>query len=305
MKPNPFLIFLKLSRPHFLLITFGQVILGTGIAYFLDREIDWQLFALGLGWLFSLQLGTHYLIQYFTQTSPQKNNLPKAFTFYPGILGEGVGQLPRRVALGSAAGMLTIVTIFTLGIAQFGDLNPSLIIVMGLIFLLSLSFALPIVNFSESGLAELIFALLTGILLPGFSFLLQAGGPNRVFILVTVPLAILLIPVILSLEFPNYSISDKYSNHNLIHQLGWQSAMSLHNSFILIAFLILGVTALMGMPLRTAFSPFIAFPLALLQIWQMRQIASGVKPNWRTLTWNAVVIFELVAYLLTFSFWLA
>ena len=304
MKPNPFRIFLILSRPHFLILPFGQAILGTGIAYFLGYEIDWALFALGLGWLFSLQLGTHYLIQYFTQTPSRKNNLPKVFTFYRDLLGDRVGQLPRRAVLGSAAGMLTIVTIFTLGLAQFNGLNPFLIIVMGLVLLLSLTLALPIVNLHESGLTELIFALLVGILIPGFSFLLQAGAPHRVVILVTIPLAILLIPVMVSFEFPNYSISNKPENRNLVQQLGWQSAMSVHNSFILIAFLFLGLTALMGMSLRTAFSPFIALPLGLLQIWQMRRIAAGAKPNWNTLTWNAVIIFELVTYLLAFSFWL-
>jgi 1,4-dihydroxy-2-naphthoate octaprenyltransferase len=200
--------------------------------------------------------------------------------------------------------MLTIVTIFTLGIAEFNGLTPSLVIVMGLIFLFSLSFALPVVNLHESGLAELIFALLIGIFVPGFNFLLQAGAPHRVVILVTIPIAVLLIPVMLSFEFPNYSISSKYENHNLIQQLGWQSAMSVHNSFILIAFLILGLSALGGIPLRAAISPLLALPLALLQIWQMHRIADGAKPNWNTLTWNAVVIFEMVTYLLAFSFWL-
>lgn len=304
MKSNPFSIFLKLSRLHFLLIPFGQAVLGSGIARYLGYEIDWELFVLGLGWLFSLQLGVQYLIQYFVQTPPRRNSLPKVFTFYQGLLGEGEGQLPRRVALGSAAGMFTITTIFTLGMLQFDSLNASLVIVMGLILLLSLSLALPVVNLHESGLAELIFALLIGILLPGLSFLLQAESPNRIVILATFPLAILLIPVMVSFEFPNYSLSSKPENRNLIQQLGWQNAMSVHNSFILIPFLILGLTALTGMPLRAAFSPFIALPLAFLQIWQMRRIAAGVKPNWLTLTWNAVVIFELVTYLLAFSFWL-
>ncbi|MGD8457966.1 MAG: hypothetical protein PVF83_16440 [Anaerolineales bacterium] len=303
MKSNPFLIFLKLSRLHFLLIPFGQAILGTGIAYFLGYKIDWELFAMGLGWLFSLQLGVHYLFQYFSLVNPQKENIPKAFTFYRGLLGEGEGQLPKPVALGAAAGMLTIVTIFILGIAQFDGMNPSLVIVMGLIFLFSLAYALPVVNFDELGLAELIFTLLIGILLPGFSFLLQAGESHRYVILVTTPLATLLIPVILSLELPNYTVSGRYKNNNLIHQLGWQNAMSVHNSFILITFLILGLTATMGMPLRAAFSPFITLPLVLLQIWQMRRITEGAKPNWRALTWNAVVIFEMVTYLLAFSFW--
>jgi hypothetical protein len=80
--------------------------------------------------------------------------------------------------------------------------------------------------------------------------------------------------------------------------------MSVQTTFLLIAFLILGLTALLGMPLRAVVSPFLALPLALLQIWQIRRIAAGAKPIWKTLTWNAVVIFELTSYMLAISFWL-
>lgn len=304
MKINPFQIFLKLSRPHILLVPLGQIILGTGIAHYLGQEIDWALFSLGLGWLFSMQLGMHYLIQYFDQTPPRKNNLPQAFSFYDGLLGEGEEQLPRSVAIGAGAGMFTITTIFTLGLAQFNGLNPSLVIVMGLIILMVLSLAMPIVNLIESGQTEFILVFLVGILVPGFGFLLQTGDTHRLVVLATMPLTLLLIPLILSFEFPNYAIDLKYEKHNLLQHLGWENAMSLHNAFILVSFLTLGLTALVGMPLRMAFSPFFAFPLGVLQIWQMRRIAAGVKPNWKTLTWNAVVIFELVSYMLAFSFWL-
>jgi 1,4-dihydroxy-2-naphthoate octaprenyltransferase len=303
MNIHPFHIFIKLSRPHFLLIPLGQAILGTGIAHYLGHKINWELFSLGLGWLFSLQLGLHYLIQHFDQSPPRRNNLPKVFSFYDGLLGEEVDQLPRRVALGASAGMLTITTIFTLGMVQFNGFSPSLVVVMGVILLISLSLALPVVNLAGSGLIELSIAFLIGILTPGFSFLLQAGNAHRFVILASMPLVIILIPVLLSLEFPNYAIDLKYKNQNLLQQLGWESAMSVQTTFLLVAFLILGLNILFGMPLRAVISPFLALPLALLQIWQIRRIAAGAKPNWKTLTWNAVVIFELASYMLAISFW--
>ncbi len=304
MKTSPFYLLYKLSRPHFLLASLGQVFLGTGMAHYLGHRIDWGLFLLGAGWLLSLQMAVHYLIQYFDRNSIPNQTRPKAFGFYQGLLGEGEDQLPRNVALIASAGMLTITTIFTLGIAQFNGLNLSLVIVMGVILVLSLIYTLPGVKLLEFGQSELVIAILVGIFLPGFSFLLQTGEAHRLVILGTMPLAILLISVDLALEFPNYVVSLKYQRHNLLFQLGWENAMSVHNMFIIFSFLVLGVVIMLGLPTRIAFPAFLSLPLGLLQIWQMRRIAIGVKPNWISLTWNAVVTFALMNFTLTISFWL-
>jgi 1,4-dihydroxy-2-naphthoate octaprenyltransferase len=304
MKINPFDLFLKLSRPHFLLGILGQVFLGAGIAHYLGHRIDWGLFSLGLGWVFSLQLAVQYLIQYFDRSLQQMSNPPTPLSFYSGILGDGEDQLPRNIALGAASGMLTITTIFTLGMAQFDGLNPPLVIVMAVIFLAAISYALPVVNLAESGQGELLIAILIGVLVPGFSYLLQTGEADRLVILVTIPLAILLISVFLALEFPNYALSMKLQKHNLLLHLGWKSAMSIHDTFIIFSFLALGAGTFFGLPPRISLPAFLALPLGLLQIWQMRRIAAGGKPNWKTLTWNAVVIFGLMNYTLAISFWI-
>jgi hypothetical protein len=44
-------------------------------------------------------------------------------------------------------------------------------------------------------------------------------------------------------------------------------------------------------------------PLGALQVWQIRRIAGGAKPNWLGLTLNATAIFGGMAYLITLAFW--
>jgi len=79
--------------------------------------------------------------------------------------------------------------------------------------------------------------------------------------------------------------------------------MILHNILILSAFLLLGLAATFGLPLAIVLPALIPLPLGLLQIWQMRRIDAGAKPNWTTMGFTAVILFASVAYLLAFTFW--
>lgn len=84
---------------------------------------------------------------------------------------------------------------------------------------------------------------------------------------------------------------------------GWENVMAIHNNLILLAFVVLGGLIFFEFPPAILLPSFIAFPLGLLQIWQMRQIASGVKPNWPSLTVNAAALVGTIIYLLSYSFW--
>jgi hypothetical protein len=40
-----------------------------------------------------------------------------------------------------------------------------------------------------------------------------------------------------------------------------------------------------------------------MQFWQMRQIGSGAKPNWKALALNAAGLVGVLVYLLSYFFW--
>jgi hypothetical protein len=58
------------------------------------------------------------------------------------------------------------------------------------------------------------------------------------------------------------------------------------------------------MPLRLAWPAFLTLPVGIYQIWQVNRIAAGAPTRWRLLTFTALVLFGLTAYLLTFAFWI-
>ncbi len=303
MKNHPVVLFIKLSRPFFLLGGIGQYFLGVSIAKYLGNIMDWTIVIIGLGWVIAMQLATHFLNEYYDYENDRHNTNRTPFSGGSGVLGEGEGKLPRNVAMVAATGMLTITTLFTLGLVQNSQLTLSLILVMVLIFLGAFFYAVPPIKLSHSGIGEFTTAILVGILVPSFGFMLQSGSMDRLVILAALPLTLLILSMLLAFEFPDYSSDQKYQKRTLLVRLGWEYTMSIHNSFILVAFLSLGFSVLIDMPSNIALFGFFPLPLGGLQIWQMRRIAAGGKTNWLALTMNAVVLFGLMTYMLAFAFW--
>jgi hypothetical protein len=79
--------------------------------------------------------------------------------------------------------------------------------------------------------------------------------------------------------------------------------MGLHNTFVLLAFVVLGLGGVFGIPAPIVLPAFLSLPLGLVQIITMRRIADGAKPNWLMLTMNAIATFGLTVYLLAYAFW--
>jgi hypothetical protein len=79
--------------------------------------------------------------------------------------------------------------------------------------------------------------------------------------------------------------------------------MQLHNLLILAAFLLFGLGLILGLPAFVALPALLGLPFGLLQIYQMRRISDGFKPNWTALTLVSVALFTFTTYLVTFSYW--
>ena len=72
---------------------------------------------------------------------------------------------------------------------------------------------------------------------------------------------------------------------------------------VLVGFFLFGLALTFGLPLLIALPVFIALPLGILQIWQMRRIADGARPNWNAVKVTSAALFFMSAYLLLFGFW--
>ncbi|MEX1071775.1 MAG: prenyltransferase [Anaerolineales bacterium] len=303
MKPSPLLLFLRLSRPLFLLGGALNFFLGIGIARYLGFQLNWSVIALGQVWVTAMQLSTHYLNEYFDYPSDAANRNRTPFTGGSGVLGKGEGQLRPEIALYAATFTLTAVALATYGLSRQGAINSYVLTIMVLGFLGAFFYSVPPLRLTSTGYGELTTALLIANLVPAFGFVLQTGELHRLLAMSTFPLTLLTLASTLALEFPDYASDIKAEKRTLFVRLGWQNAIRVHHVLVLSAYLLFGVAMSLGLPLAIAVPPLLTLPLALLQIWYMNRIAIGLKPNWTALTLNGLVFTAACAYLMTYAFW--
>jgi 1,4-dihydroxy-2-naphthoate octaprenyltransferase len=294
------LIFL-LSRPLFLLGGALVYALGAGIARYLGAPIDWGLYVLGQAYVTTMQLSAQYLNEYYDSSADRDN--PNRTPFSGGSGAVGKGKLSQETVMWAALTALTIFASLTVVLISVTPLSPLLITIVVLAFLGSFFYSAPPIKLAHSGYGELTTSILVANLVPIFAFVLQYGELHRLLVMSTFPLTTLHLAMMIVFEFPDYLNDLKYEKPTLLVRVGWERGMVLHNILILTGFLLLGLAATFGLPLAIALPAFIPLPLGLLQIWQMRRIAGGGKPNWTTMGFTAVVLFGSVAYLLAFTFW--
>lgn len=297
---SPFFAFLRLSRPLFALAAILVYALGAGVADYLGAYINWGAYLLGQGWVIALYLGAVYLYEYYEALASANDPFRNPS---PGGNGKvGPAKQPVNLLIAAAA-CLTAVASLTVLLLRGMYLVPATIAVMGLIFLGALFYAVPSTRLIFSGYGELVVAILFANLLPAFAFLLQTGELHRLLAMSTFPLTALALAFALAYELADYASDIKRNRRTLMVLMGWQRGMILHNSMILGAFFLLGLALTFNLPLGIGLPAFLPLPLGLLQIWQMRRISDGAKPNWRALRLTAVALFGTTAYLLTFAFW--
>ena len=294
-------LFIKLSRPFFLLGAALVYALGVGIANYLGVTVDWGLYLLGQAWVTTMQLATHYFNEYFDSPADAANTNRTLFSGGSGALGED--GLPREVALWAGIAALTGAASITVMLMRAVGPNPALVLVMTLIFLGALFYSIPPVRLVESGYGELTTSFVVACLVPAFAFILQTGELHRLVAMSTFPLLALHLAMMLAFELPDFANDLKYEKLTLMVRLGWERGMVLHNFMILTAYLLIGLAMLFGFPLPIALPALLSLPLGLFGIWYMTRIAAGAKPNWNLLGWLAVLVFGVTAYLITFSFW--
>jgi len=254
-------LFIKLSRPFFLLGAVLVYALGVGIARYLGVSIDWGLYFLGQVWVTTLQLATHYFNEYFDSPADAANSNRTMFSGGSGALGED--GLPREVALWAGIASLTGATSFTVMLIRANGLNLALFLVMGLIFLGAFFYSIPPVRLVESGYGELTTSIVVASLVPAFSFILQSGELHRLVAMSTFPLIALHLAMMLAFELPDYANDLKFEKLTLMVRVGWERGVAFHNILILVAYLLIGLAMLFGFPLPVALPALLSLPLGL------------------------------------------
>lgn len=281
------------------------MILGTGIARYLGINIDANVFFLGFIWLLLVQLAAIYLNEYFDVEVDQYNSNRTLLSGGSGVLGElgSEEQLGKQVALRAFVVTASLAAAVTFSLVWSGVVNMLAAIIMTLIFIGLVFYSLPPAQFSRSGYGEIVVAVVVGILFPSFGYILQTGDLHRLLTLTGLPITFLVLVFMLAVSFPDYATDMKYGKKTFLVRAGWQNVMTVHNTLILLSFLMLGSLTFFNFPRQIMLLAFIPMPLGMLQIWLMRQIENGVKPNWKTLAMNSAVMVGMLIYIFSYSFW--
>ena len=303
MSKNPLLLFLRLSRPWFLLGGFLFYFLGVGIARYLGHELDGDVVLAGQIWVSAMQLCVHYLNEYFDHPNDANHSSRTLFSGGSGVLGQGEGQLRPQLALVAAGTALALVAAATNVLAQAGSLSTQVLLIMALIFFGAFFYSVPPVRLATSGYGELSTAIVLAGLVPALGFSLQSGAMHRLLAMSTFPLVVLTMASMLSLEFADYAQDLRTRKLTLFVRVGWEQALRLHHILVAAGYaLMLGALAA-GLPAAIGIPPLFSLPLAGLQVWYMQRIGQGLKPNWLAVTFNGMAFTFLSAYLLAQGFW--
>ncbi|MCL4559381.1 MAG: prenyltransferase [Chloroflexi bacterium] len=298
---HPFILFIRLTRPIFLLGGILLYMLGVGMVHYLGLAIDWTTFWLGLGCVVMIQMSAQYLNEYFDLPADANNPNRTLFTGGSG-LGEGKG-LGRATPLLAALATLTVATVLIYALFQLHHVNQVVGVVFVLAILGSVFYSVPPLRLVGTGYGELTASILVANLVPAFAYLLQTGAFHRLLAMTTFPLTSLHLAMLIAFSLPDYSNDLKYNKRTLLIRLGWQRAMNIHNLLIGLAYLLLMLAIVEGLPLRLAWPGFLSMPIGIFQIWQMTRIASGGPTRWQLLTFTSLALFGVTAYLLAFSYW--
>ncbi|GMR09712.1 MAG: 1,4-dihydroxy-2-naphthoate polyprenyltransferase [Anaerolineae bacterium] len=289
------LLFVRLSRPLFLLGGLLLYALGAAIAAYLGRPIDAALYLVGQAIVTLLQLMTHYLNEYFDAEADGQNDSRTRLTGGSGAIGpEG---LPKSVAFNAAVVSLALATTISTAalITQAFPLLVWPVLLLG--FLGAFFYSTPPLRLVSTGYGELAIALVVAGLTPTFAYVLQTGELHRLLLMSTVPLIALCFAMIMVFELPDYATDVKHGKRNLMVRLGWSAAMRAHDVAIVFALISFAIAFMFGLPPRVGLGALIVVPLAGAQMWQLNRIRQGYPPKWTTLTFSALALFAIAAYL--------
>ncbi len=284
----------RLAHPvqlFFALLTYG---LGLGLARYLGATLLLAPQFLGGVIVLFLLVASGLLTEYFRPFNE------------PIIAGETPAERERFRALLLNVGLALLgvvgLLIFLLQRGGFLGLETFLLLV-GFI-LLALANAVPPVRLVNRGLGELSLAILIASLTPTLAFLLHVHSPHRLLMLFTFPLFLLVLTYFIAVNFPAYADDLKYERRSLLISLGWQRAVPIHNGLLVVAYLFLAAIPFLGVPFGLVWPALLTLPLAIWQMFTLRNIAEGAKPLWPAFVAVAAALFGLTTYLVTFAFWL-
>ncbi len=279
---------LKLLRPVHLLLAALTYSFGSSLADYLGKPFHLLQFWLGMAIVLLFQVTMNILPEVYR---PLESETLK-------------GRLDLRTnAMYVSLGALAAIAVLAYMLFNAKQLPIISLYFLFFAFVLLLMYSIPPFSFLNRGFGELLLAIQMAYVSPSLAFTLQSGATHP-FLALTIPLTLLAFTYFIALDFHAFADDQKYDRVTFLTRLGWQRVVPLHNIFILFAYIFFLAMPAYKLTLLLIWPAFLTLPFALFQIFQLRNIANGTKPNWTLLNVTALAVFGLTTYFLAFTFWL-
>ena len=284
---------LRLTRPLHLLLAALTYCLGASLADYLGEPARPTSFWLGLAVILLLQITMHVLPEVYR---PTNEPYPETQT------------LRDKISLRNNAMYMSLTTLASVAVLAYILYNTKQLPLTSFYFLIFsllilLIYAVPPFRLVNSGFGEIFLAIQLAYIYPSLAFTLQADETHP-FLALTIPLTFLAFAYFIVLDFQGFAQDQKYERLTFLTRLGWQRVVPLHHIFLMFAYIFFLAMPAFNLTLNLLAPAFLTFPFALYQIFQLRNIALGVKPNWILLSVTALAVFGLTTYFLALTFWI-
>ncbi len=210
-----FLAFVRLARLKFLLGGFSGGALGTAIAAYELRSIDWLACALAQVAI----TGAHLMTQFANEYYDRESDALTTRTPYSG--GSGVlvaGELSPVVALRAALACLAVSTCGILALLATGHPLATLIGIAIVAF--AWAYSAPPIRLLARGLGEVDTVLVVAVLVPLCAYAAQANALDLRAIASTLPGAVAMFVMMLCVQLPDVAADTATGKRNLVVRLG-------------------------------------------------------------------------------------
>jgi len=270
----------------YLFYGFLMYVLGICIAVYLNIQVDWINIMVG------------YLVILLMQFLEGLNDLARRT---PEINRERQVMTKKQALLALIAIMMMTLAFLLVSLFLRGVLTGAgwlFLLIIGLICILRPNI---IPGSKLVVFHEVIDAVLIVGIIPSFAFNLISSELHPFLILINLPLFFIFIGTQIALAFPQYSKELTEYPPSLLVQIGWQRGISFHDILVIIGFLSLAVSGLIGLPWVLLWPTMVVSLIVIMEIILLHRIGEGKKPNWKLLKLVAHGLFGLSIYTMIFS----
>ncbi len=269
--------------------------LGAGLVQYVESIRSWSTFIQGGVFILLIVLALDYLGA--LGKSFNRRTWPESATF------REIKQVRLALGLISATFMTVATTLFINWIVS-GFVWQGLIVLLIAVILIGGLYYFSQISERLRPYSILFEALLVVVIPPALGYFIQSASLHQLLTLVILGLVPIYMAYSLLTHLIHYGQEEKYKVKTVATTLGWEKTMVLHNALILMGYVLMALTALLGFPWFLLWPIFLTFPIALLEIWLMERVRRGRKPLWRIMQFATASVFFIPVYLLGFAFWI-